>query len=189
VVGTASWTAGKLSNCIQLNGTNRVEINSLLNGPKNVTLSGWANLTAADTGGAEIVSIGNHISLRLNESGTTKVFFYNGTSWVSVSTSQTFAGAGWHHFAGVFNDDQNFCKLYIDGVEVASTATAVTLNYTGLGTKTVIGAHGSGSTTTDFNGKLDDVQIYSRALCPLEIQALHSSGFGGVKITKWIEIQ
>ena len=189
VVGTATWTAGKLSNCIQLNGTNRVEVNSLLNSPTNVTLAGWANLTAGDTNGAEIVSIGNYIALRLNEGSVSKVFFYNGSSWVSVSASQTFAGAGWHHFAGVFSDDQNYCKLYIDGAEVASSSTTVTIPYTGAGTKMVIGAHGNGGTSWDFNGKIDDVRIYNRALCPAEILDLLTGSFGGVKITKWIEIQ
>jgi hypothetical protein len=189
VIGTATWTAGKVNNCIQLNGTNRVEVSSLMGAPKNVTLAGWANLTAGDTGGAEIVSIGDYIALRLNEGSVSKVFFYNGSSWVSVSASQTFAGTGWHHFAGVFSDDQNFCKLYIDGTEVASTSTSVTLSYSGLGTKTVIGANGNAGTTTDFNGKLDDIRIYSRVLCPTEIQELKGMGFGGVKIIKWVENQ
>ena len=54
VVGTATWTTGKIDNAIQLNGTNRVEVNSLMGSPKNVTLAGWANFTAADSSGAEL---------------------------------------------------------------------------------------------------------------------------------------
>jgi hypothetical protein len=121
-----------------------------------------------------------------------RAFFYNGASWTSVSVNQTFAGAGWHHFAAVFNDDQDYCKLFIDGAEVASLATSVTIPYTGLGTKTVIGRHGNGSTTFDFTGKIDDVRVYNRALCPSEIADLYDLGggaFGGVKIIKWVEIQ
>ena len=43
----------------------------------------------------------------------------------------------------------------------------------------------------DFSGKIDDVRVYSRALCPTEIQQVKAAGgtFGGVKITKWVEIQ
>jgi hypothetical protein len=45
-----------------------------------------------------------------------------------------------------------------------------------------------------YNGTnvyMDDVRIYNRALCPVEITALESGGnpFGGVKIIKWVEIQ
>lgn len=189
VVGTPTWAAGKINNAIQLNGTNRIEVNSLLGSPKNVTIAAWANLTAPDSGGGEIASIGDYFSVRLNDGSSTRAFFYNGSAWVYATATQTFTGSGWHHFAGVFSDDQNTCKLYIDGVEAASVSTTVTIPYTGLGTKTVIGAHGNGQTNFDFGGKLDDVRIYNRALCPAEIQEIKGSSFGGVKIIKWVEIQ
>jgi hypothetical protein len=91
----------------------------------------------------------------------------------------------------VFNDDADYCKLYIDGLEAASTSTTNSISYSGLGTKTVIGSHGNGGTTWDFSGKIDDVRIYNRALCPTEIQQIKNLGgtFGGVKVTSWVEIQ
>ena len=190
VIGTATWTTGKYDNAVQLNGTNRVEANSLMSTPRNVTLAGWANLTAADTGGAELISIGDYFAIRLNNGATTRAYFYDGTTWVAVSTNQTFTGAGWHHFAAVFNDDQNYCKLYVDGVEVASLSTTATIPWSGAGTKTVIGAHGNGQSTFDFVGKIDDVRVYNRALCPLEVLQVKNGGsFTGVKIIKWVEIQ
>ncbi|MEX0612928.1 MAG: LamG domain-containing protein, partial [Pirellulales bacterium] len=181
-----------MDNCLRLDGATRVDVDSLMGSPKNVTLSAWANLTVPDTAGAEIVSVGDYFAIRLDNGTTSRAFFYNGTTWVTVSVNQTFAGAGWHHFAAVFNDDQNYCKLFIDGVEAASLSTTVTIPYTGLGTKTVVGRHGNGMTTYDFTGKIDDVRVYNRCLCPSEIQALHDLGgntFGGVKIIKWVEIQ
>jgi hypothetical protein len=191
VVGTPTWVTGIVDNCLQLNGSTRAEVVSLMGSPKNISLAGWANLTAADSGGAEIVSLGDYFAIRLNEGSTSRAFFYNGSSWVSCSVSQTFAGTGWHHFAAVFNDDQNTCKLYIDGVEAASASTTVTIPYGDLGTKTVIGAHGNSSTTYDFCGMLDDIRIYNRALCPSDVQTLYNSGnsFEGVKIIKWVELQ
>ena len=89
VTGTASWTAGKINNAIQLNGTNHVEVSSLLGSPKNVTIAAWGNLTAADTSGAELVSIGDYFTIRLNEGTTTRAYFYNGSSSVATSVSQT----------------------------------------------------------------------------------------------------
>jgi hypothetical protein len=189
VVGTPTWATGIVDNCLQLNGTNRAEVVSLMGSPKNISLAGWANLTAADSGGAELISLGDYFAIRLNEGSSSGAYLYNGSSWVACSVSQTFAGAGWHHFAAVFNDDQNSCKLYVDGVEAASVSTTATIPYNALGTKTVIGAHGNGNTTSDFSGMLDDIRIYNRAICPSEVQALHGSGFQGVRIIKWIEIQ
>jgi hypothetical protein len=190
VVGTASWTAGKVNNCLQLNGSTRAEVTNLMGSPKNVTLAAWANLTGADTNGAEVISIGNYFTIRLNESGASKALFYNGSTWVAASISQTYTNAGWKHFAAVFNDNQNTCKFYVNGTEVASVSTTVTIPYSGQGTKTVIGAHGNSGTTYDLTGKIDEVRIYNRALCPTEIQKLGSgSPFGGVKLIKWVEIQ
>lgn len=188
IVGSANWTTGKLDNALLLNGANRAEVSDLMGSPTNVTIAGWANLTSTDSGGSELVSIGDHFAIRLTN-GSAVCLFYNGSSWTSVSFNQSLVGAGWHHFAAVFNDDQNKCTLYIDGTEVASVSTNVTIPFGALGTKTVIGAHGNGQSSFDFSGRIDDVRIYSRALCPSEIQGMGSGSFGGVKIIKWIEIQ
>jgi hypothetical protein len=191
VVGTAAWAAGKINDAVQLNGSTRVEVASLMGSPKNVTLAGWANLTSPDSGGAELISIGDYFAIRLKEGGSVqKAFFHNSSTWLSASTSQSLS-SGWHHFAAVFNDDADYCKLYIDGLEAASLSTATSIAYTGAGTKTIVGAHGNGQTTYDFTGKVDDVRIYNRALCPTEIQQIKNLGgtFGGVKITKWTEVQ
>jgi len=192
IVGAAAWMAGAVDNCLKLDGATRMDVNSLMNSPRNVTLAAWANLTAADSSGAEVVSLGDHFVIRLNDGATSRAFFYNGSGWTSVSVNQTFTNIGWHHFAAVFNDDQNFCKLYIDGVESASLSTTASISYAGLGALTVVGRHGNGGTTWDFTGKIDDVRVYNRALCPSDVQALHDLGsgaFGGVKIIKWVEIQ
>jgi hypothetical protein len=192
VVGTANWIPAAVDNGLELNGSTRMEVNSLMGSPKNVSLAAWARLTTADSGGAEVVSLGDYLAIRLNETASTsRAFFYNGSTWVSASVSQSFVSTGWHHFAAVFNDDQNQFKFYVDGAEVASVSTTVTIPYTGLGTKTVVGAHGNGGTTWDMTGRVDDVRVYSRALCPTEVQALHDGGnpFEGVQIIKWVEIQ
>ncbi len=191
VTGTPVWVAGKVGNALQVNSTTYMSVPSLMGSPKNVTLAAWGNLTGIDSSGAELVSLGDYIAIRLDEGGSTKMFFYNGSSWDFVSVSQTFLNKGWHHFAAVFNDDANTVMLYIDGSQVASATTNVTIPYSGLGTSLVVGRHGNNKTGWNFTGKIDDVRIYSRALCPTEIQQIKASGstFGGVKVTKWYEIQ
>jgi hypothetical protein len=191
VLGTATWTTlGSVNGALQFNGSTRAEVTNLMTSPSNVTLAAWANLTAVDSSGSEVVSLGDYFAIRLDGSSS-RAFFYNGTTWANATVAQSYLNAGWHHFAAVFNDTANTCKLYVDGVEAASVNTTVTIPYSGLGTKTVIGAHGNSSTSFDFTGKIDDVRVYSRALCPNEIQILEAGGnpFGGVKIIKWVEIQ
>lgn len=191
VVGTAAWTAGKIGNALQFNGATSLVAPGLVGAPRNVTLMAWANLTSADSGGAEIISLGDCLAIRLNEGSQSRAFFYNGASWQGPAVSQTFAGAGWRHLAAVFNDDADTFKLYLNGVEVGSYATSQSISYAGLGGNTVIGRHGNGQTSYDFNGKIDDVRIYTRALCPAEILDIYNDGAGagvrGVRILKWVE--
>jgi Concanavalin A-like lectin/glucanases superfamily len=191
VVGTPVWSSGAVNNALQVNSSTYMYVPGLMDSPKNVTLAAWANLTGTDYNGAELVSLGDYIAIRLDEGGSTKMFFYNGSGWDFVGVSQTFLNRGWHHFAAVFNDDANLATLYIDGVAVASSTTYATIPYSGLGTNLVVGRHGNNKSGWNFTGKIDDVRIYNRALCPLEIQALKNGGgtFGGVRITKWLEIQ
>jgi hypothetical protein len=189
VTGTATWTAGKVGNALQLDGATHVTIPGLMRA-RNATIAAWAQLTAADTGGAEVISLGDYFAIRLNQSGQSLAYFYDGTTWVSVPVNQTFMGLGWRHFAAVFDDDNNICRFYINGAEVASLATIASISYSGLGTNVSLGRHGNGGTTTDFTGKLDDVRIYTRALCPAQIMEIVNDGGGpyqGVRILQWVE--
>jgi hypothetical protein len=190
VTGTAAWTAGKLNNAIQLNGATYVSAAGLMNSPRNVTIAAWANLTAADTSGAELISLGDCLAIRLNAAGQSRAFFYNGSTWISAAINQTFAGAGWRHFAAVFDDDNNIFRFYVNGSEVASLATTSSISYSGLGANTVIGRHGNGGSTFDFTGAIDDARVYSRALCASQIMELVDDGGGayqGVRILQWVE--
>ncbi len=191
VVGTPVWSSGAINNALQVDPSTYMQVPSLIGAPKNLTLAAWANLTGIDSSGAELVSMGDYIAIRLDEGGSSKMFFYNGSGWDFVAVSQTFLNSGWHHFAAVFDDDQNVAKLYVDGVEAASATTNVTIPFIGLGTNTVVGRHGNNKSGWNFTGKVDDVRVYNRALCPAEVLALKNGGgtFSGVKITKWVEIQ
>jgi len=82
----------------------------------------------------------------------------------------------WHHF--VFTDDSNGNKLYIDGVQR-------TLNYTS-GNATVdfffddINSsqdyHIGNLNGEDFQGALDDIRVYNRALSADEVRRLYNQG-------------
>ncbi|NOU43388.1 MAG: DUF4347 domain-containing protein, partial [Methyloglobulus sp.] len=148
-----------------------VQINSTFNNPANVTLAAWVNLTSAGTNGSDVISLGDNVLLRLDAGGTLLGGYYNGTTWVGTSYNTVLAGTGWHHVAFSFDDAGNATALYLDGVQVGSLNTTDSISYA-LGTNSFIGKHGNGSTNFDFNGKIDDVRIYNRALGASEIAAL-----------------
>ena len=92
----------------------------------------------------------------------------------------------WFHYAVVFDGSQsgnnaNALRLYINGVNrtltyngtiPATTANLATRNFTiGQSDDTAAGI-------SAWNGSMDDVRIYNRALAPAEIKLLYTSGKG-----------
>jgi hypothetical protein len=172
VVGTASWITGRRHNAFDFNGSTKIEATTLCGSPSSFTLSCWARIDATDTNAAEGVSVGDYIVLRPHEVGSNapSTAFYRGSSaWVTLAGTSNYIGRGWHHFAATFDDAGNSLKLYIDGVNVASTTTSYSISWSGLGTKTRAGSHGNTNTLMDMDGGIDDVRVYDRALSQSEI--------------------
>lgn len=177
VTGTASWTAAIRNNGFNFDGATKIQVSGLFSNPRNISVAAWAKLTTADTNGSEIISLGDHFTLRLDEAGAVKGIMYDGSTWQAVSVAGTYAGTGWHHFAAVFDDDNNTFKLYIDGALAATASNTASINYSGLGANTVIGRQGNANTAMDFTGVIDDVRVYNYAITAAEVEALY--GFVG----------
>jgi len=86
-------------------------------------------------------------------------------------------GTGWHHAVGVFVSATQR-DLYVDGVKVTTGTTSVT--FTTNTDAISIGQWGDASPSGYFNGTIDEVMLYKRALAPEEIRThyLRGKGFG-----------
>ncbi len=89
-----------------------------------------------------------------------------------LDTPASYTDTGWHHWACTYDAASGTRTLYRDGVRVAQdTADAA---YQGTGPLYICmwvdGRHA-------YDGALDDVRIYPRALSALEIQALAAGGW------------
>ena len=176
LVGDATTvTDGIRGEVLSLDGAgDSVQIAGFYGNPTDVTLAAWVNLTAADTEGSDVISLGDNLGLRLdNPNGGSGVwgYFYDGSGWNNIASGQFVAGTGWHHVAYVFDDANDTHTIFIDGVALNSGTTTATINY-GNGTDTIIGAHGNGDALYDFNGLIDDARVYTRALSTQEIAIL-----------------
>ena len=77
----------------------------------------------------------------------------------------------WGHLAGTY--DGATVKLYIDG----SLANSMSFSGTNAGMDTTMGAIGqSGLNDRYFQGKIDDVRVYNRALSAGEVKQLYNMG-------------
>ncbi len=173
---------GILGQALKFNGTN-TEID--YTGPNlansSLTYAAWFYAeTATPPDEHIIVSLGSEFAedkiaaLGIKSSGDIQFDFY-----VNVTTaSAVYSLNRWHHVAGVYDQVAGTRKIYLDGVEVAteSSVTAFTGNTDGA-----IG-YGRADNAYFFDGKLDDVRIYNRALTAAEAKQLFN--LGQVKITQ-----
>ena len=95
--------------------------------------------------------------------------------WFNFYGDEYPAADEWHHVASVFDGDH--VRLYLDGVRVDSLAAPLTI--TPGPQDLTIGGDIPGILEI-FNGKIDDVRIYSRALTDDDVAELCSCGSTGV---------
>ena len=139
-----------------------------------ITVAAWVNTNGVGNGQHNpLVTKGDRTyALKHGPDSSISFFIYDPVAKWQVaeqSVSDTFNGQ-WHHLAGTY--DGNDVKLYIDGVEQDSHPFVGTIN--NLVFPLHIG-HNAQETDRFYDGTIDEVRIYSRALSPAEIQALHDS--------------
>ena len=168
----ATWTTGKLGGALEFDGNgDYIEVNNPTSfefGTADHTMMMW--MKRSGTGNNDKV-----FSKTADADWETKgkqfyVFTNDKLRWEecdvgnveSVSTIDT----NWHHIAVTFVNSDNNVSLYIDGLLDNSSILETTSDDASHVIK--IGARA----TSYFNGTIDDVRIYDRALSEQEIQAL-----------------
>ncbi len=141
------------------------------------TVSAWVKPTSL-SGIQEIFDEGGNtvgIAMRLN--GTNLESVVRSTLSISDNLTAAFPNDGdWHHIALTYDGANTSHKLYIDGVEVASSNTApasiASHNVTGGGIGGVIGSWDSFANAADsyFTGKMDAFSVYSSVLSGTQIE-------------------
>lgn len=138
-----------------------------------VSISLWCYLT--DTGGT-YGAFGNWNNtdaedLYIQYTDTESSWRLNTDSGVVLQPSQSFSTNTWQHI--VFTIDANKQSGYFDGNRVASSTTGTTATH-----KTVnnFAIGGTSSSKNLWNGRIDDVRIYEKALSATEVSNLYNTG-------------
>jgi Concanavalin A-like lectin/glucanases superfamily len=179
-VTNPQWVAGRngLSALNFTTGNEVVTTTLPIVGKSAVTLAAWIKTTVSGQGSAYILSVprgasgNNGFDIGLNGSVIRCVFYSSTGSFITPSSTQTYADGNWHHIAATY--DGNNVKLYWDGS--LQTTTAATGNLLSDGDQVFIGRFGSG-TSYNYQGYIDEPFVTDRALSATEIAKLASTGF------------
>jgi hypothetical protein len=99
---------------------------------------------------------------------TDVIRFGNGYDYGVVAGTTPIADSSWHFVAGVYEGGtERIAKVYVDG-KLDGTGVLSTEPNTILGSKWRIGRFMTGS--NNFDGEIDEVKIYDRALTGIEIE-------------------
>ena len=124
---------------------------------KTGTVTAIQSLGGAAAGGG---AYGNGIFIQQLVNGTIRLRLQDGTTSQDATTSVSFADNNYHMFIGV--KDGSSLKLYVDGVERASNASA-TINLTDSGQFAIAGAPGSAPTASSRTLVIDEFAVLSLA--------------------------
>ena len=184
-----TWTAGKHGNALTLNGTsNYVEAQntaSLDIGGSGLTIAFWLKVNSTSSGldyvvvskpwyGTSMAGPVYQYGVQYSNSGNKSLdFSFGDPNGIRHGPfHMTPAPSVWTYAAFTF--DGNTVKGYLDGVQVLMTPDAGMLQARGNSLR--IGA--DGGYKQFFNGSVDDLRIYGRALTQAEIQSLMQTMVG-----------
>lgn len=175
-VGTPSWGTGQLDQALTFNGANQAVNFSDTNQAQLTTgtIEAWVKTSSAS---GTVAVLGKYGSWELQlVSG--RPSFYNFSNSSTCSVPSSIANGAWHHVALTLQSGvANGSMISVDGTPItACTWTpSVQTGIVSLGSRLNAGVN-----SMYFNGSVDQVKVFSRALSASEIKAEYTAQSGGI---------
>jgi len=198
LMGGTTFAAGEVDQGFSMDGLNdfvQIPDSASLSVTSAITIDAWVKpdtvtglaagrtiVSKYDTGVADqysyrlFVADGGQVGFAVYNNNASGAFRY-------VVTTGTVAPGVFTHVAATFDATTQAIKIYLNGVDTAaplgagSTTVDPILDST---TPVRIGAHKEGANVTGFfDGVLDEVEIFDRALSATEIAAIYNAGTAG----------
>lgn len=119
-----------------------------------------------------ITAIDNQLQCRVLTTGEIRLILYHGGSFTTLNSTEIVNDGDWHHVAFTYNSSG--MNIYIDGSSISNS-----VDVTPLTTATdnfLIGARRiSGTLSKYFNGSIDEVAIFNKALSASKIQQIYDA--------------
>jgi len=157
------------------NDTLEIPYNAALNTP-SFTVAAWVKVSGGSGHRAVWTSrdlIKGHM-LYVNPDNVWNFTVGNGVEWVSLSGAPATTGV-WTHVAGVYDAISQTMRLYVNG-QLAGNQTGVAFVPNTARPFRVGAGATEGAPQFHFNGLIDEVSVYARALSADEIRALTPPG-------------
>ena len=210
VNGSAFWSQGRVGNAFGFDGATYLLVDSFAPAKRQIAGSAWVNIPEAtfttmpifrNAQGALGVGAGvgpgtpaGQFEFGIVVDATTgearlQVVVGVGPNLLRASAPATFLGA-WHHVA--FSADGAQLRLYVDGVQVASTDYLGAFNtpevpHVSFGAqlnRDEAGALGPDATNPNFlTGSVDDVGLWTRGLSAEEVGLIYAAGLASQGLT------
>jgi Concanavalin A-like lectin/glucanases superfamily len=177
--GLAEWAPGRFQTGVSFNGNAaavRVPDNPSLDSPL-VSVSAWVNASASPGNYKYIVAKGANgclaASYGLYTGANGGLEFYvstdDGLSWTLSPDAGTKVWDGhWHNVIGTY--DGSAVRLYVDGQQVGSgSSDNAPISYELPTSNNLMIGDYPGCSGLDFNGRIDEVKVFDRALASPEI--------------------
>ncbi len=174
------WTSGKINGAISYDGTDDYVdcgTNSSLNLTGSLTIIAWINPKSfGQNGWGRIVDKGDTsagYSFFVDEDVQSIAYVTYGGE-VANSNSNVISLDTWQHVAAVYNESSSSVTFYVDGQEAGSSSYS-TSPLDSSNDPLVIGIRGY-DLNRAFDGIIDDVRVYNRALSAIEVLQLYNEG-------------
>lgn len=174
---TVTYTTGKINNCAVFNGSNQnFSIGtSIFANYSALSISAWINLDVLnDYRGITWKSnnLNYSIGMRVTNGNVLQGVIANSSSETYITGGTTLSATTWYHAVLVY--DGTDIRIYLDGSSDA-TPVAKTGNVKNTSDTAYIGSQNN---NTFFDGKIDEMGVWSRALTSTEVGQLYNSGDG-----------
>jgi len=171
------WVAGRIGGGLDFDGTNDyVNLPSvsstLFNGTNAWTISGWVYHRAVTASFDCWIAMEKNSILQIKATqGGNPVWAltWNDGSWHDLEHGSTHSLNQWTFVAATWNPGTTTATLYVNG---SSVGTATTTSISSGARADVLGKNVENSNF--FNGILDEVRVYNRALTSADITALYT---------------
>ncbi|OGI15190.1 hypothetical protein A3K63_03620 [Candidatus Micrarchaeota archaeon RBG_16_49_10] len=184
----ASVTAGKFGNAVEFDGVDDyINIGNVLNTsqtsftveawakPNMPNATAWENAIVRDIGGIDGTPVilaftlyqGNGLAGIYGNPSFGLCLWNTTGGGACAGTNKTGMYDQWHHVVGVYNKTNSSVHIYINGTQYGANP------YYGIVNDTISPASINIYGVRAFNGTIDEVRIWNRALSPAEIAMLY----------------